>query len=261
MSEASLPTSPDRGCRILHITHCPNDSSSRIAAAVRERRGSVHVCRDVYGGLAMLGRDNCGDIDAVMLCLDSLSLAGYGFIEEVVRSGQVPVFVYASRGYEAMISKALALGARGAIEPTGDSVGEMLAAVGFGGGGTGGNGEAVTSSPGRSKDESDAVSGDVRVPWRDDVSRPVRTPPGVGGLNGSGATGSEGVPSTAARASGDCEGDEAVPASDEPARTGETLPVELGDGPLLSAEEIACLLYDGPTGDDVEAGDSVGQEE
>ena len=147
---------PRKGQRcILYISESPNGESDGVTQALRDRGAKVEVCGDVYRGLARLGRSKPGRFDAVVLCLDVLTSEEYSFIAEAGRcAAGVPVYVHAGRQAASGIARALALGARAAVDGTLESMAPLF--------------EEPTA---------------VRVPWRHDDQRPVRKSPEQTGVS------------------------------------------------------------------------------
>lgn len=106
------------GRRVLHVAPAGHSPAERMSEALGEAGCEVIACADLYRALARMGRNQGGQLCAVVVCLDPTDAAQPEFLQLAARHHRrVPVYVYAESHARSKIDLALRLGAKDTIRP------------------------------------------------------------------------------------------------------------------------------------------------
>ncbi len=104
--------------RVLHICLQSSPETEKIASALAELNVDCQCVADCYAGMAELVRQGPDSFEAVLVCLEGLSLGDREFFQIASRRFRSSaIYVYGSESGEITVSWAVRAGARGAIDP------------------------------------------------------------------------------------------------------------------------------------------------
>jgi hypothetical protein len=201
--ERTMSLTPAACGRVLHVTDDVDGVPEDVSQCLRAGGAEVTVCADVYQATVWLGRGETPAFDAVVVNLDWLTSGEFEFVS-IVRSMPTPYPVFVYARAESAEKIDRAL----LMDATGtvDGTDEGVAAVL----------EVVrVREDSESQDEADA--GEARVPWRENGQKPERVPP----------------PEVIVDSGEAVDPDAPIVLEDD----------DPHEAPLLSSEEIECLIF------------------
>ncbi len=102
----------------LHIYSRTNPESERIESTLAEMGVDLARAQDCFAGMAQLVRRGQGAFEALLVCLDGLTLEDEEFFQIASRRyRQSPIYLYGTESSALTAEKAVQAGARGRIEP------------------------------------------------------------------------------------------------------------------------------------------------
>ena len=113
-----VETQSTSGRQVLHVAPVGHSPAERMDEALGEAGCEVIACADLYRALARMGRNQGGQLCAVVVCLDPTDAAQSEFLQLAARHHRhVPVYVYAEPYARSKIDLDLRLGAKDTIRP------------------------------------------------------------------------------------------------------------------------------------------------